>query len=472
MNELPPPNSIPPEDWDATPASVRTLLLQLLERVRDLEARLKQHSGNSSLPPSADPPSAPPRPTKTPRGRKAGGQPGHPGVTRDLVPPEQVDTIIPIYPTQCPTCQTPLSPDLPDVAPLVRTQVWEIPPIIPQITEYQHHTVGCPACQTPVWDDRRPAGAPPGGFGPRVTALVALLRGEYHQSERAVAAFLASVCGLPISLGSVARCCVRTSVALAPVYTAVEQVVRGQAVANIDETSWRSDTKRAWLWTMVTTIATLFVVAASRSTHALTTLLGTTFTGIVGSDRYRAYQHLPDDRRQLCWAHLIRNLRALAEYGHPDSAWATAVLTDAGRIFTHWHAFRTGAMDRAGLQQALIPVQTAIRTALEQGQQIAWHRIQGMSSELLAHWPALWTFVTVPGVEPTNNAAERALRPAVLWRKGCFGTRSDDGSRFVERLLTVGTTCAQQQQELFPFLVQALEAHWTGRPAPTLVATP
>jgi transposase len=472
MDETTPPEGIPPSDWEATPASVRILLLALLERVRDLEARLNQHSGNSSKPPSSDPPSAPPRPPKTPRGRKAGGQLGHPGVTRDLVPPDQVHETVPVYPRQCPTCRTALRAGLPDAAPLMRTQVWEIPPITPHISEYQHHTVCCPQCQTLVRDDRRPTGAPPGGYGPRLTAFVALLRGEYHQSERDVATFLATLCGLPISLGSVVRCCDRMSAALAPVYTAIADAVRGQDVANIDETSWRETSQRVWLWTTVTAVATLFLVVGSRGAGALTTLLGATFRGIVGSDRWRAYNALADAQRQLCWSHLKRNFQGLVDYGHPDSPWAAQMLIQIDQVFAHWHACRTGQIDRAGLQQALIPVQAAIRALLERGQQIAWHRIQGISRELLAHWPALWTFVTTPGVEPTNNAAERALRPAVLWRKGCFGTRSHEGSRFVERLLTVSTTCAQQQKDLFPFLVRALELYWAGQPPPTLISPP
>lgn len=465
-----PPAGIPLADWEATPASVRVVLVTLLERVLDLEARLKLTSRNSSKPPSSDPPSAPPRPAKTPRGRKRGGQEGHEGTTRELVPPDQVQELVPVYPTACSQCQTALSPDLPDALPITRSQVWELPAIIPIITEYQHHTVCCPHCQTLVWDPRRPIGAPEGGYGARVTALVALLRGEYHQSERDVSAFLHTLCNLPISLGSVSRCCERTSSALAPVYNDIADEARDQAIANVDETSWREMGKRVWLWTMVTSVATLFVIAASRGAGALSTLLGDKFDGIVGSDRAKAYNSLSDERRQVCWSHLDRNVAALAEYNHEQSGWAKALLSEIDALWKHWKAYREGAIDRTGLEQALIPVQAAIRTRLEAGVKNPWHRVSGMSKELLDHWPALWTFVTTEGVEPTNNAAERALRPAVLWRKGCFGTRSDAGSRFVERFLTVATTCRQQQRELFPFLVQAIEAKWAGQPAPALVS--
>jgi transposase len=469
MDESAPPPGIPPDDWAATPASVRALMLTLLDRLRDLEAQSKQHSGNSSKPPSSDPPSAPPRPTKPPRGRPRGAQPGHVGQTRDLLPSEQVDQIIPCRPTACPQCQTVFADDLPDALPVLRTQVWEIPPIRPFVTEYQQHTLCCPTCQTLVWTDR-PAQVPPGAFGPRATALVSLLHGRYRLSDRETQDFLQAVCGLPIGLGSIPRCCERVSSALAPVDAAIHAYVQHQAVANIDETSWRLSGQRGWLWALVTEAASCFRIDLSRGRAALLALIGDTFRGIVGSDRLKVYNLLPDDQRQLCWAHLKRNLRALADYQHPDSGWAERMLAQVDALFVAWHAYRTGLFDRAGLQQALIPVRLAMRKLLRQGQAIAWYRIQGFSTELLSHWDALWTFSQVEGVEPTNNVAERALRPAVLWRKGCFGTQSADGSRFVERMLTVSATCAQQERDLFAFLVEALGAAWAGQPAPMLVS--
>jgi transposase len=366
-----------------------------------LEARLNQHSGNSSKPPSSDPPSAPPRPTKTPRGRPHGGQPGHPGHIRPLVPSEQVDEIVPLHPGACPICQTALAPTLPDAIPHVRTQVWELPPIQPHITEYQQHTMGCPTCQTLVIAPL-PADAPPGAFGPRATALASLLHGRYRMSDRETADFLADVCGLPISLGSIPACCERVSAALAPVDAAVHSAVQRQTVANVDETSWREAGRRAWLWTMVTDCATCFRIAAGRGRASLLALLGDQFIGVVGSDRLKAYNVLPDGRRQLCWAHLTRNLRALADYQHPDSWWAERILTQVDALFLAWHAYRNELFGRAGLQQAPIPVRTALRELLKQGRTIAWYRVQGFSGELLAHWDALWTFSTIDGVEPTG----------------------------------------------------------------------
>jgi len=477
MSELP-PAGIAPADWDATPASVRAVVLALLTQVaalstevRDLRAQLNLHSQNSSKPPSSDPPSAPKRGARAKSGRKAGGQPGHLGHTRPLLPEDQVDEIVPCYPTHCPSCQSTLPTDLPDAAAIVRSQTWEIPPIVPHVTEYQQHTVHCPACQARVLAQRPPS-APPGGYGARATALASLFHGRLRLSERETATTLTDVCGLPISLGSVVRCCERVSDALAPIYAALQSVVRQQSVVNMDETSWKEATARHWLWTAVSALATVFLIVKSRGGGAIVTLLGEAFAGIVTSDRHRPYGKRAAALRQVCWAHLERNFQALADYNHPDSEWATGVLEQIEAVFGYWYAFGEGRIDRSGLQAALLPIQGAIRDALSAGQQIRWHRIQAISSELLAVWPALWTFAYVEGVEPTNNAAERALRPAVLWRKGCFGTRSAEGSRFVERMLTVSATCAQQERHLLTFLTEAVEAHWCGLPAPVLVPLP
>jgi transposase len=473
MDEMTPPEGIPPADWEATPPSVRLLLVALLSRVRELEARLNQHSQNSSKPPSSDPPSAPPRPKSTPRGRKPGGQPGHEGLSRPLVPEKDVQEIIACRPQQCSNCQEALPQTLADVCQILRTQVWEIPPITPQITEYQQHTVCCRTCGA-LTQGSRPQDAPPGGYGPRATALVSFFHGRLRLSTRETADALLDVCGLPISLGSVVRCCERTADALAPVYDSLASVVQEQPIINADETSWKEALKRAWLWVAVSAVATVFVLTLNRKRESLQRLVGADYNGIIGSDRYSAYNGRDVRKRQICWAHLKRNLVAIAEYGHPDSIWASEMLCEVDKLFEHYYAYREREIDRAGLKAALLPVQGAIRKGLERGSEIRWHRISGLSRELLGLWEGLWVFVEREGVEPTNNRAERALRPAVLWRKGCFGTRSEAGSRFVERMLSVTATCAQHDRHLLTFLTQAIDAHWRDLPAPILVpvATP
>ena len=471
MDELPPPPGIPQADWDTTPASVRALLLALITELREVKATLAQTSRNSSKPPSSDPPSAPPKPPKVARGRQAGGQPGHAGATREPPAPEQITETIEVYPTHCPDCQSPLAPDLPDVQPVLTTYVWELPPLTPLITAYRHHTVACPQCQAAIWQPTRPAGAPPGSFGPRLTSAVALLHGAYHLSDRKVQGVCTDLLGIELSLGSVAASCQHVSTALAPVDEAILAVVRAQHAANVDETSWCETRRRCWLWSMATRVATSFRILPGRTQAGLRELLGTS-TAVISSDRFTAYTILADDRRQLCWAHLDRNVQALADYHHPDSAWAQPVLEQIDALFTAWREFRDGATDRAALGQALQPIQDALRSQLQRGVSVAWHRIQALSTDLLRHWEALWTFATVDGVEPTNNVAERALRPAVIARKLSFGTHSAAGSRFVERMLSVVTTARQQGRDVFGFLVDAVTAVWAGTPAPVLVPSP
>jgi transposase len=478
MDDDPPP-LVSAADWVQTPPAVQLAFLTLVDlvhdlsaQVQDLRARLNQTSRNSSQPPSSDPPSAPPAPpARLPRGRTRGAQKGHPDQQRPLLPPQQVDTIVPLRPTICPHCRTGLASDLPLSGPVWYCQIWEVPPIRPIVTEYQQQTVCCPTCQHAVTADLPPH-VPPGVCGPRLTALIGLLHGGYHLSMRTTAELLADVCGIELSVGSIAAGCGRLSLALAPIDTTIQVAVQHQPQVWVDETSWREQQQRGWLWVAVSPVATCFRIAASRSQQALRQLIGTDYSGIVHSDRASMYHALPDGQRQLCWAHILRNLQGLVDHQHDESGWAHRILHQAGALFTAWHAYCSGLFDQIGLQQALIPVRLALRDLLELGATRPWPKLQAVCQDLLRHWDALGTFSRVEGLEPTNNTAERALRPAVVWRKSCYGTQSAVGSRFVERMLSVQATCAQQGRNLFAFLTEALRAAWAGQPAPAIFGTP
>jgi transposase len=251
---------------------------------------------------------------------------------------------------------------------------------------------------------------------------VTILHGDYHLSHRTVPRLLYDFFGLPISLGSVVTLQQEGSAALAPVYDAVRTAVQQTDRCNIDETSWKEGGKPRWLWTMVTAIATLFYVATSRNGPALRHLLGTRYTGIVTTDRQRPYLALPPERHQLCWSHLMRNFQALIDRGGRMAVWGADFLALSRLVFRLWHLFREGTIDRAMLQAAMAPCQAAVHTLLSQGARRC-DAPEGMCQELLNHEEALWTFVREERVEPTNNAAEQALRPAVLWRRvpsGCL----------------------------------------------------
>lgn len=469
MDEPQRPAELSEEAWQATPPEVRQLLAVLIAKLAALEARVNQTSQNSSKPPSSDPPSAPPAAGKTPRGKpKAkGAQPGHPDQQRDLRPVAEVTTVVPVRPTCCPTCQHDLPDDLPTVGPPRRQQVWEIPPVAPEITEYQYHSVCCPGCAAWVTAPR-PEDVPPGAFGPRVVALIALLHGRYRISNRELVDLLQMVWRLPISVGSVVQLQQVASAALAPAQAEVQAAIGAADHVNVDETSWREGTRKPWLWVAVSTVATLFLLQYGRGKRQLQTLLGDAFTGRVTSDRLSAYNSVEPMRRQLCWAHLVRNLRGRAETRGPWQAEATALLALAEEVLVIWAQFRAGAITRATMQGMIQAIQAAMWERVEPGQQLK-NTLGSLCADLVPRWSALWTFVDVDGIEPTNNAAERAVRPAVLWRKGCYGTQSDAGSRFVERMLTVAATCQQQERPLLSYLIDAVTAYWTQQPAPKLL---
>lgn len=473
---------IPPEDWATTPESVRLAVLSLLDivraqsgqladlhtQVRDLQAKVGQTSRNSSKPPASDPPSAPPKPPKVPRGRNAGGQPGHAGANRPLVPPEQVDEPIELLPDHCPGCATVFTPDQPTIGGPRRTQVFELPVVQPHIIEYRQHTRCCPGCRQLVTADL-PPDAPPGAFGPRATALIALLRGRFRLSIDDTAECLAELWNLPLCAASVVTSCARVSAALAPLDAAIAAAVQTAPALKVDETSWPIETRRGWLWVAVGSRATCFRIHPSRSGPALRSLIGEAYYGIVSSDRYLVYDQRADRYRQLCWAHLIRNMRGLCAYGAEATRWAQQLLDLSDELFLAWHLYKGGWLDQVGLQMALLAVRQLMRLHLEDGVSSTEPTIAGFSRELLKHWDALWTFAQVEGIEPTNNAAEQALRHAVLWRKSSFGSRSAAGCRFVERILSVLATCRQQGRSFIALVTEAVHAAWAGLPAPALV---
>lgn len=440
-------------------------------QVSELEVRVRQTSRNSSRPPSSDPPSAPSRPRRAASSRKRGGQRGHPRHERKLLPVSEVDEVVEHRPLACPHCHKELVEDLPDATEPKRQQVWEVPEVKPHVTEHRYHRVSCPGCGTVV-EAGRPAGVPEGAFGARLVALVGLLHGRYRLSVREIVALLLDVFGLPISPGSVIDLCQLLSRALATAHADGQEAVAAASSSNVDETGWKQAGQRRWLWVAVTGACTIFMITTQRNGQALKALLGNMFRGIVTSDRFRTYLTLPIERRQVCWAHLKRNWQAFSERDGAVGKWGQQAIESIERLFDFWHRFRAGAWTRRELQAHMRPVQVELRRLLEQGHTLPLTKAQTFSREVWDLWPALWTFLYVEGIEPTNNAAERALRPAVLWRKGCFGTQSDAGDMFAARILSVVATCRQQEHHLLTFLTNAVRAYQAGQPTPTLCPTP
>jgi len=432
--------------------------------VQELLERLQQDSRTSSQPPSSDPPQRT-RPRRQPSGRRPGGQPGHPGQTRTLVPVEDVDVVIPLKPDACARCQQPLVGN--DANPQ-RHQVIEIPPIRPVVTEYQWHQLVCPICGN-VTRAAWPHGVTTRTYGPRVQAITALCTGAYRLSKRTTQQLLDDLCGVPMSLGTISTLEAATVDAVAAPVEETRAFVPQQARVSMDETGWRQGNQRAWLWVAVTTWVTVFLVRLSRGGPVARELLGAAFDGILVTDRFSAYNWYPVRWRQLCWAHLLRDIEAMIGRGGRSQELGEALRGHARQMFHWWHRVRDGTLKRSSFRSYMIPVRREVERWLEAGTRCGHPKTEGVCRDILKRRQALWTFVHLEGVEPTNNAAERAIRPGVLWRKGSFGTQSAQGSRFVETMMTVVATLKQQHRNPLDYLTAACEAALRDEAAPSLL---
>lgn len=457
------------EVLEHTPAEVVRLLVQLLDRIerleaknRDLTARLGLNSSNSSKPPSTDPPGRKRKPPVPPSGRSRGGQPGHRRHERPLAPPEHVDEVVECRPPVCAGCDAPLSGDDPE--PL-RRQVAEIPPLRPHVTEYRLHTLPCRRCGRGT-TGTLPSGTPAGSFGPRLAALTGVLSGVYRLGKRPVQQLFQDLFGLAISTGMICKLQSRTARLLTPVYDELCDHVRTQDV-HLDETGWREAKHRAWLWVVVAPLVTVFHLARSRGRDVVRHLLGPAFAGTATCDRWKAYRHLK--RIQWCWAHLRRDFQAMIDRGGPSQPIGEALLGHSDVLFEWWHRVRDGTLSRATFRTYVGWLRCAVRDDLERGTACGCAKTAGTCRDVLAHEPRLWTFARHVGIEPTNNAAERAVRHAVLWRKCSGGTDSTTGSRFVERILSVVATCRQQQRHVLDYLTQCHRSALAGDIIPSLL---
>jgi transposase len=441
---------------------------RLEERVGELERRLSRSSRNSSLPPSQDPPSAPSRPRGKGSGGKPGGQHGHEGRHRRLLPPEQVDELVEHWPERCRGCAREFAePEHVDAAEPSRRQVAELPPIAVWVTEHRLHRVCCPECAT-VTTAEAPAESR-WAFGPRLQAAVVTLAVRNRVSRRAATELARELFGVELATGTVDAIVQRAGEALAAPHTRLEQEIKHSPVVNIDETGWKTAGDRRWLWGALTATTGVFRIASGRHAAEAQIMLGERFGGIVCSDRYRGYDYLDPARRQVCWAHLLRDFTAHSEGLGEQHDFGRAGLVIAHDLFNAWRHYQQDG-DRAGLKTRIAPLQATLRTELEHASRKStktrYHR--QFARNLQKQWPALWTFTHTDGVEPTNNHAERGLRGAVIYRKLSHGTQSERGERSLERLLSASITCRLRKQSLFAYLTQVITAHARGDPAPAL----
>jgi transposase len=453
---------------DRVIAELRTVIEVLQQRVRDLEARLAQTSSNSSKPPSSDPPGTPPPARRPPSGRRRGGQPGHKKHERKLLPPDQVTHTWDIKPTQCGCCGKALIGE--DPSPH-RHQVVDVPKVAPEVEEYRLHSLFCEDCEVST-SAALPAGVPTGSFGPRLQAMVAVCTGAYRMSKRAADELVSDFFGIDISLGTVCNLEQATSEALAEPVEEAAKAIQQAAVVHADETGWYERSKRAWLWVAVTAQLAVFLVRKSRGARVAQELLGALFGGTLVSDRWSAYAWVSVARRQVCWAHLLRQFVGFQDHGPAAKAIGSSLELLTEVMFHQWHRIRDGTLSRAEFRAFMDRLRPHIVARLQEGAECATAKVAGRCREILELEPAMWTFVHVEGVEPTNNAAERIVRHGVLWRKGSFGTDSPAGSRFVERILTTVMTLRLQKRNVLDYVTEACECALQGRRPPSLLPTP
>jgi len=465
------------------PEAAVNLILQLVETVEPLRARvaelerkvalLTRDSSNSSKPPSSDGPAAKPkarRPMKSKK-RKPGGQPGHKGANRDLIPIEEVNEVIPVFPDACDHCGAVLTRE-PDSdqsnGKYWRHQVLDIPEPKQEVTEYHLHCIRC-SCGAETWG-KMPQTAR-SGFGPRLTAFLAHLTGLHRVTRRGCQEIAKTIFGIDISLGSVCKLHQEVSESLAPAHEKARQALPEKPVLNIDETGWEKQGERCWLWVVVTPLVAFYHIAASRGAKVLKDILGDKYKGILCSDMYSAYKAFHDGLRQFCWAHIIRDIKGIKHACRsPDALrFSKWMLSETGRMFALWHAFKDGNLDRETLVRRSIPIRSRMSKCLQQYTTSSDRDVRKVAKSLLKHWHGLFTFLQFEGVEPTNNAAERGGRPAVQWRKICFGNQSDDGELLTARLLTAERSCILQGRNPFQFLLESVVAYRRGLPGPAFV---
>jgi transposase len=442
-------------------------LAALESRVADLEGRLKLNSTNSHKPPSSDLIGTKRKPPAAPTGKSRGGQPKHRKAYRALVPPEKVRETFTCKPTTCRRCGRGLLGD--DPMPLIH-QVAELPKVEPIVDEYRLHRLACPGCGETTCGVL-PPGVPHGRFGPYLQAVLAVFAGAYRLSKRQIRQLGADLFGLSISTGMISKLERRGGEILEAPYNELAVSVHAAAAVNIDETSWRQDRKKAWLWVAVTPLATVFTIARGRGADVARALLGSRDDQVATSDRFSSYRWIDPSSRQICWAHLRRDFQAMIDRGGDGKLIGGVLLKLSDRLFHDWHRMRDGPPDREGFGMRMKRLRREVRRALEEGARCGCARTSATCFEILKVEEGLWTFARVRGIEPTNNAAERALRFAVIWRRISGGTDSERGSRFVERALSVVATCRQQGRDVLEYLTSCFEADRRGQPIPSLLPT-
>lgn len=437
------------------------VIAQLLERVRLLEERVNLDSNNSSKPPSSNGPGSGNRAQRRASPRKRGAQPGHKGHTRAMLDAAEVDCILDCKPAAVCECGAPV--ELADGPQ--RHQVFEVPPLRAQVNEYRLYSGRCAGCGK-AHGGVLPAGVPKGQLGPRALSLVGVLGTRYHLTQRKIRNLLDQLMGLRFSVGAISQAHGKVAAALkAPVAEAAASLRTADALW-MDETHYPREGAANWVWAAVQPLLAVFAIYPSRARYVILDLIGQNGTAALTTDRYAGYAFIDAERRQVCWAHLLRDFNRIGQR-HGLAGRIGRRLLGLGLVM-----FRQ--RDKAQLSGAVLDgLQRRTRAALERGAgQSQCMRTAKTCTNILKLWPALWTFTTNAALVPTNNAAEQALRSLVLKRKISGPTRSLRGDQFLARGYTVHETCLRQGVDLWEFMHKAVHAFIAETTPPSLMPQP
>jgi hypothetical protein len=415
----------------------------LLGRIEELEERLNTGSGNSSTPPSQDSPKQRAERRKKPKSSRAkGAQRGHPKHQRALWDEGKVDVIERYYPPARCACGGPIEiAGLPDQ----RHQIFDLPEVKPTVIEHQRYSGVCQHCGS-RHKSAYPDTVPSGQMGPGLISWISLLNGGYRLSLRQVQRLLEEQWGLAFSLGAISESQGKINDWLQPVYAQIGEAVRQSAVAHADETSHYRNTSHYWLWVLCTEQAVYMLTHYSRGKTAANELLAD-FDGVLVSDRHGGYNDHPDEQHQYCWAHVIRNLEKIAQRKGDAGLIGERLVRLARLVFRIDHAYQRQIYSQAHYRSRMERVRNHFQQTLQTGIELPQaEKTVNQCQKLLQDEPRLWTFLKEsPGVIPlTNNTAERAIRPYVIWRKTSFFSQSYQGDQFRPMILSVLETCKRQ----------------------------
>ncbi len=451
-----------PEMMSAFSPAAMAFIQQLLAKIAEFEEQLNRNSPNSSKPPSSNGPAVKPAPPKPVTGKKPGGQPGHPKHSRTMIPTAECDQVVPCFPAACRNCSKPLAGTDPN--PL-RFQVTELPPVPPVVTEFQQHRLVC-RCGFSTGGPL-PAGVT-GQDGPRLRAGAVLLTGRYRLSKENAANLMGDVFGVSRSAGQVCAIEAGAGRVLPPVADEILTAAR-QSASNIDETSMGEG---RWLWVMVTAVGTAFQIVSGRNREELLHMIGEKSVRVITSDRHRLYSPLWAGRHQYCWAPLRRDFQAMTDRNNDGSETGRELLGLSDELFGLWKRVRDGTLTTKAFAAKMTRpgvFRQRLDAVLNRGRGCGCAKTRGTGGQLTEREASLFRFAFVDGVEPTNNAAERAIRHGVIWRKQSHGPKSESGATYLANIWSVVETCRQQGRHAWDFLADCFDAAKAGRSLPRLV---